>query len=593
MGFPDPLNTSPLPIAAYGLLADGHSAALVGTDGSVDWWCRPRFDSPAVFCRLLDHERGGRCRVGPVGRFGTSRRYVGPTAVLETTFDAAGGSMQVTDLLVPPRITAGPVGSTLLRLVEGLAGEVEIEIRFDPTFDYARVATRVEPTAGGAVATGGADPLTLVAPVGFSHSDRGTRGTTTVRAGDRFWVTVGEPVEGPRVRGGDDLLARTLAEQQRWASTGTYDGPYADLVQRSAITLSLLTYTPTGAPVAAPTTSLPEDLGGVRNWDYRYTWLRDATLGLAALQRIGHHDEAMAFWEWIAARSAEADGEGLQIAYRVDGDVDLAEESLAHLSGYAGSRPVRIGNAAAEQRQHDVTGEVLDAALYCWEHMPGVDHPFQAMRRLADDVCRAWREPDRGIWEVRSEPRHFLHSKLFAWVGLDRAARLAEAGGTDGDTAAGRRERDEIARAIVRDGVDPATGAFTQSFWSADLDATALAVPLVGFVPPDDPRVTATIRGLRERLEDGGLLYRYLDDDGLPGREGAFVPCTFWLAEALALRGELDAAHDVFERAAGCANDLGLLPEEADPASGEALGNFPQAFSHLALMRAADRLATT
>lgn len=474
---------------------------------------------------------------------------------------------------------------------------MDVEVTFEPTFDFARRPTRVEPCSDGAVATGRAESLALATPVALSRTALGARGTRIVSAGDRFWIAAGDPhrgrPDGHVLRGADNDMARVLAAQRRWVAASTYDGPYAEAVERSAVTLSLLTYAPTGAPVAAPTTSLPEDLGGVRNWDYRYTWLRDATLGLAALQRIGHHEEAMSFWEWIAARSADAADAGPRIAYRIDGADDLPEEELDHLAGYDGSRPVRIGNAAAHQPQHDVAGEVLDAALYCWEHMPGVEHPFRPMVKMADAVCGAWRRPDRGIWEVRGEPQHFLHSKLYAWVALDRAVRLADGGGIDADTTVWRRERDRIASHILRDGIDASTGAFTRAFGASGLDATALAVPLSGLLPADDARVAATVRAVRDQLEDHGLLRRYLDDDGLPGRDGAFLPCTFWLAEVLALRGDRDGAHDVFERAIGCANDLGLLAEEADPATDAALGNFPQAFSHLALIKAAVRLAET
>lgn len=587
MGHTDPLTRRPLRIADYGLVGDGRTAALVDTDGSVDWWCRPRFDSPAVFCRLLDRDRGGHCRVGPAGRYRSSRRYVGPTGVLETIFEAAEGAIRVTDLLVAHHHS----GSRLLRLVEGLAGSVDVEVAFDPTFDYARHPTIVSLVDGGAVASEGDHTLGLVGPVELRTAERGARGIRSVARGEHFWLALADDADPRLLAKAPGDLERTLIAHRAWVGAGGYDGPYAEAVERSAITLLLLTHGPTGAPVAAPTTSLPEHPGGVRNWDYRYTWLRDATLGLSALQHIGHHAEAMAFWHWIASRSAEATAAGLQIAYRVDGGTDLGEEQLDHLAGFADARPVRVGNAAAAQRQHDVAGTALDAALYCYEHMRDVDHPFESMARLADAVCTQWRAPDRGIWEVRDAPRHFLHSKLYAWVALDRAVRLAAAAGVDGDVASWRHERDQVAAAILRYSIDSSTGSFTRAFGTDALDATALAVPLVGFLPADDPRVTATVVAVRGQLEENGLLLRYVDDDGLPGREGAFLPCTFWLAEVLSMRGDHDDAHETFERAAGCANDVGLLAEEADTTTGDALGNFPQAFSHLALIKAAVRLA--
>ena len=585
-----------LPIEAYGLIGDGRTAALVGSDGSVDWWCRPRFDSTAVFCRLLDAARGGTTRLGPVGRAVSQRRYVGPSGVLETTFEAASGSVRITDLLVAPEVVLGGAGSRLLRLVEGVAGHVELELRFRPTFDFARTETVTDPCAGGAIAVVGADALAVTGPMAFeAEPDGGVRGTREVVAGDRFWVLIGDP-EGGRppsrlLRDADADLERTLASHRRWTATGSYDGPHAPAVERSAMTLRLLTHTPTGAPVAAPTTSLPEDPGGVRNWDYRFTWLRDAALGLTSLQRLGHHDEAMAFWSWLADRSAAAGPEGMQISYRVDGAPVPPEEELGHLSGYGGARPVRVGNAAAAQRQHDVSGEVLDASWYCRQHMPGVEHPYSSLARLADATSRTWRAPDRGIWELRSAPRHLLHSKLYAWVALDRAVRLAHSGALSGDAAGWSLERDRLAHAILSQGSDPTTGVFTSAFGSTEIDASVLAVPLVGFLPADDPRVIATVAAVRAHLEEDGLLYRYRRDDGLPGTEGAFLPCTFWLAEVLALQGAWDEAHAVFEQAAGCANDLGLLAEEVEPGSGRLLGNFPQAFSHLALVRAALRLS--
>lgn len=571
------------------MIGNGRTAALVGIDGAVDWWCRPRFDSPAVLCRILDSGHGGTFRVGPQGRFSATRRYLGATGIIETIFESAGRA-RLTDFM-----TGDEHGSpALLRLLEGLAGELDMQITFRPTFDFARASTAVSPAAGGAVAAGDGHELALAAPLDWRpDGSGGIHARFRLQAQDRMWLVAGDPEQGrPPARlaaSADDLLRRAGAQQQSWAARLRYDGPYRAEVERSALTMLLLTHAATGAPVAAPTTSLPEHIGGVRNWDYRYTWLRDSALGLRALQRLGYHEEPMTFWSWLARRAQDSNAR-LRIAYRVDGDDDLREEELAHLAGYRGSVPVRLGNAATDQIQLDVAGEVLDAAWFCRQHMPEVAHPYDAFTDIADRVAASWRLPDQGLWEVRSAPEHFVHSKVWSWVALERAVRLAQSGVLSRDSRRWESQRDAVARAVLDEGIDSSTGAFMRSFGSAEVDAAVLTIPMAGFLPPTDPRVKATVELVRSRLQDNGLVRRYIGDDGLPGREGAFLPCSFWLSEALAMAGRTQEAHEVFERAASCANDLGLLAEEADPVTSEPLGNFPQAFSHLGLISAALRL---
>ncbi len=596
------------PIRDYALIGDTHCAALVASDGAIDWCCLPCVDSPAVFCRLLDAGKGGFFRVGPVGPAEASRTYAGDTNVLVTTFTAAGGTIRLTDLMavepLPQRrqgVEARPTHD-ILRLIEGLAGRVDVEIAFRPTFDYARARTSVVRRPGGAVAHGGRELLVLGCPVALEPDGHGgLAGRARVAAGERVWVTLAHhpgsdsppPAFGPA--GAEEALGRTLDYWRRWSAACSYRGPYEALVRRSALLLKLLTFSPTGAVIAAPTTSLPEEIGGVRNWDYRFTWLRDAPLILSALQSVGYHAEADDFFGWLR-RICGRCRDRLQIMYTVRGEEDLPEEVLEHLAGYRGSRPVRTGNAAAGQAQLDIYGEVLDAAAIHLEGRSRDPEPglWGLLAFLADRAAARWREPDQGIWEVRGGPRHFLYSKLLCWVALDRALRLADARRLPGDLARWRRTREEIRRAIETEGYDPEIGAFTQALGERALDASALAVPLVGFLPPADPRVRSTVARIQERLTRKGLVYRYLvaeTDDGLPGGEATFALCSFWLVDNLALAGRGEEACELFERAAGYANEVGLLAEEIDPATGELLGNHPQGFTHLALIRSAVTIA--
>jgi alpha,alpha-trehalase len=597
-----------LPIRDYGLIGDAHTAALVSSDGSIDWLCWPRFDSPALFCRLLDKEKGGHFRVGPVvRRAAATRAYVEGTNVLATVFSTDGGRFRLTDLMPVERLNQRHEGEDIashyrvLRLIEGLSGEAEVEVSFRPTFDYARAEATSHTNDGGIFARNGREALALSCPAPFREDPSG--GVTArfkVAAGQRMWVALtylagDNPASLSAPEFDADLeLEQTLEYWREWSETCTYRGPYEPLVRRSALVLKLLTYEPTGALVAAPTTSLPEELGGVRNWDYRFTWLRDSSLILYALQLLGYHEEATDFFGWID-RLCIPCGNELQIMYRIDGGSDLPERTLEHLEGYRGSRPVRVGNGASDQKQQqlDIYGEVIDAAYLYHERMRRPVRPelWDALRYMADQTVERWREPDHGIWEVRGGQRHFLYSKLLCWVALDRVMRMAAPGGLAGDVKLWEATREEIRAAILEEGYDEKAGAFTQAFGGQALDACALVIPQVGFLPATDPRVVSTVERIREQLTSHGLVYRYLSDDGLPGGEATFALCSFWLVDCLAEAGRVGEARELFERVVGYANDLGLLAEEIDPVSGELLGNYPQGFTHLGLIRSALHIA--
>jgi alpha,alpha-trehalase len=562
-----------------------------------------------VFCRLLDAQRGGTFRVGPPQHSGThSRRaYQERTNILETTFESASGTARLIDCMpVHPRTShrrGYDVGTSrqVVRLVEGLAGELELEVVFWPTFDFARERAKLEVLPGqGVVARGGGGNLVLSCPdVEFTVDQRGAaRGTLRVGAGERYWLTLGQAGDADAVRAilptcdCQDLLNMTADYWRRWSAACTYRGPYRRQVVRSALALKLLIYEPTGAVVAAPTTSLPEEIGGIRNWDYRFSWLRDSALILYALLTVGYDDEAEDFFEWLGRTC----GTDPQIMYGIDGRRDLTEIELPHLTGYRDSRPVRIGNAAATQQQHDIYGEVLSAAYLHLRHGRH-DHAtavtaWPLLQALVERAAACWQSPDNGIWEVRGGPRHFLYSKLMCWVALDRGIRIAREDGLPAPLERWRQIRAEIRQAILTQGYSERVGAFTQSFGSDDLDATALAIPRVGFLPATDARFVSTIDRVRERLmRDGRYVHRYCTADGLPGGEGTFTLCSLWLVEAQALAGRQAEARELFERLVGCANDLGLFSEEVEPTTGQLLGNFPQGFTHLGVIGAAVNLA--
>jgi alpha,alpha-trehalase len=592
---------SDTPIGDHALLSDCRTAALVSTGGSIEWLCCPRFDSPSFFGRILDDD-GGHFSIRPTTGGEVARRYRDHTLVLETAFRTPTGLATLVDALAvgpnegghalavsPPRV--------LVREVTCEEGEVELEVDYSPRPEYGLIWPVLSEAGLGISARGGADLLALSSSIPLEIlADARAAGRFTLRRGGTasFALQHRNTWEGrPRFfRPQDvaDMLKETTESWQSWSSYHqNYDGPWADLVSRSGAVLQGLTFQPTGAIVAAPTTSLPETVGGIRNWDYRYAWVRDASLTLEALWVAACPDEATDFFSWIsgAVASQVRRRVPIQIMYGVGGERDLTERKLGQLAGWRKSSPVRVGNAAWTQRQLDVYGELLTVANRLVEQL-GRFRPEmrEFLAGLADVAAERWKEKDHGIWEVRAEPRHFLHSKLMCWVAMDQAVSLADR--LEVNPSGWSAAREGIRRAILEQGWSEEAGAYTQFFGSPDLDASALLMPIVGFLPADDPRMLATIRAIEERLtDDSGLVYRYLSHDGLPGKEGNFLLCTFLLAHALALAGEVDRAREVFERAIAHVNDVGLLAEQVDSETGELLGNFPQAYSHIGLVNAA------
>jgi GH15 family glucan-1,4-alpha-glucosidase len=582
-------------IEDYALIGDLRTTALVGNNGSIDWLCLPQTDSAACFASLLGGDENGLwqiCTSEPVRD--VSRRYRPGTLVLETDFQTDSGAARLIDFM-PLRDGGAP---QLVRIVEGLDGEVSMDMRFIARFDYGALAPWVEHTADGIRALGGANALHLATPVQMSSVDGAITATFSVRKGmrERFslsWYPSYAPA--PTVEDADSALARTDAWWGEWSARCSYTGDWQDTVLRSLITLKALTDDATGAVVAAPTTSLPEDLGGARNWDYRYCWLRDAVLTLDALLDGGYVEEALAFGRW-ALRAGAGDASKLQIMYGTEGQRHLDELELDWLAGYEGSRPVRVGNAAAKQFQLDVYGEVAGVAYATSMATGRVDRErWPQVRALVEYLEQAWTEPDDGIWETRGPRRHFVQSKVMAWVALDRAIKLAEHFELDAPLARWKRVRLRIHDEVCEKGYDGERRTFTQYYGSEELDAATLMIPLVGFLPGDDERVSGTIDALQSELGHDGFVSRYSTtktDDGLPGSEGQFLACSFWLVSALAMNGRTDQARALFERLLGLANDLGLYAEEYDVPRQRLVGNFPQAFTHLTLVAAAKALTT-
>ena len=581
-------------IEDYALIGDCESAALVSRDGSIDWWCAPSFDSPACFAALLGDEENGRWRLAPAE--GTtrsvSRRYRGDTLILETEFSGPGGTVAVIDLL-PLR----EEGTSLLRIVEGRQGRMLMEMDLRVRFDYGAIVPWVRRRPEGLVAIGGPDCLCLRTPVATLGQGLKTVARFEVAAGERVpfeltWYPSERPP--PAALDPEATLARTEQWWREWASRATYDGRWPEAVMRSLVTLKALTYLPTGGVVAAATTSLPEAIGGVRNWDYRYCWLRDSTFTLYALMDAGYVDEARAFREWLL-RAAAGTPSQLRLMYGIRGERRLPELTLDWLGGYEGSRPVRIGNAASGQRQLDVFGELMDVMYKCWQADLGpAPEAWNLERAVVEYLESIWREPDDGIWEVRGGSRHFTHSKMMAWVCMDRAVKTVEQLGFAGPEGGGverwRAVRDEIHADVCRQGFRAERGAFVQSYDSDGLDASLLMMPLVGFLPVSDPRVVGTIAAIERELLVDGFVHRYRTHsgvDGLPPGEGAFLLCTFWMADNLCLLGRQAEAEAMFERVLAVRNDLGLLSESYDVGQRRLVGNFPQAFSHIGLINTA------
>jgi GH15 family glucan-1,4-alpha-glucosidase len=585
-----------VPIGDYAAIGDGRTVALVARDGSVDWLCLPDLDSPSVFAAVLDAHRGGRFELRPDVPAQVQRRYLPDTNVLETTFTTAHGVVQVTDAMALANSDLGPARE-LIRRVDGLAGRVPMRWRITPAFGYGAVPPRIERRDGIPVAVAGPDALAVCSwEAGETQiDDEAISGRFEARVSNSALIALcaahQEPLVFPAREQVERRLEATIAYWRRWATQRSYDGPWRDAVIRSALALKLLFHASSGAIAAAASASLPEAIGGERNWDYRFCWVRDSAFTLDALLQLGCPSEAEAFFWWLL-HASQLSHPRLQVLYRLDGGERASERTL-ELDGYRGSRPVRVGNDAAAQTQLDIYGDLLQTALIYTEAGGRLDRETgRRLGEIADLVCRLWRQPDSGIWEVRSEPRHFTHSKIMCWVALDRALRLCEAGEIPSNHASvWRREGLAIREFIETRCWSQRLGSYTRYAGGDQLDASLLLGVLLGYQSTDPGRLTATVSALRRDLGRGPLLSRYSADDGLPGAEGAFLCCSFWLADALARIGRLDEATELMEQLLAFANDVGLYAEELDPHSHEMLGNTPQALVHLGLINAAVSIA--
>jgi GH15 family glucan-1,4-alpha-glucosidase len=602
------------PIENYGIIGNMRTAALVGMDGSIDWLCWPHFDSPSVFAAILDDRKGGRFRIAPASEDTRHKQFYWPsTNILVTRFLHADGVGEVEDYM--PVGGVGTPSDQLIRRVRVVRGAMPFHLECRPRFNYARSAHETHLDEHGARFGGRDFSLGLAGPVQLHQDGDGVVADFVLKEGEKatFVLRFLDPKEQHRSCPGldesEELFRATVEYWRRWLSQCTYRGRWREVVQRSALTLKLLSFEPTGAIVAAPTCSLPEEIGGMRNWDYRYTWIRDAAFTLYGLLRLGFTEEAARFQDWLKDRWHDADSDAagpLQVMYGIDGRADLTEETLDHLEGHRGSGPVRIGNAAHQQLQLDIYGELMDAVYLHNKYVEPIGYDsWVRLRRLIDWLCENWKREDEGVWEVRGGRRHFVYSKVMSWVALDRSLRLADKRSFPADRARWLNVRDEIYEEVMTKGWDARRKAFVQAYGSDALDASSLLMPLVFFMAPNDPRMVSTVDAIRRQLDAGGLaadglVYRYdpaAAPDGLPGREGTFNMCSFWLVEALTRAGRtdpsrLDDARLLFEQMLGYANHLGLYAEQTGT-SGEALGNFPQAFTHLALISAAFNLDRT
>ncbi len=581
-----------LDIGDYAIVGNLETVALVGKNGSVDWFPAPHLESPSVFARILDSEKGGHFSINPAGSFESDQEYVPKTNILKTSFETKGGKVVLTDYM-PLYSDESPGEEAIIRKVKGIEGSVETEVAFSPRFDYARKDPRISETSKGIRAISEGTELKLQSPSQLNLNKDSTRGSFEVKGGEEYWfsLTYGEDLE--KDFDYPATLSRTKDFWEGWAhscgeGTCAFHGPWHEFTVRAGLVLKLLTHTETGAIAAAPTTSLPEDIGGIRNWDYRFAWIRDASMTIQSLFHLGHEKEAKSFFGWLRKLSrAYGDPSDLQIMYSLHGETNLREEKLKHLSGYRGSAPVRIGNAASSQKQLDIYGELVNAF---YETCPSYgeeikDGDWRFIRRVVDHVAEVWEEKDAGIWEVRGENQHFLYSKLMCWVALGRGIKIGESWNYEGPFDSWKEERINVRKAILERGYSEEIGSFVQSFGSENLDATSLLIPLLEFLPPEDPRVENTIDTTIEGLtSEEGLVYRYDGDDGLEGDEGAFLLCSFWLVRALTSAGREEEAEDYLENLIEYTNPVGLLAEEIDPSTGKQLGNFPQAFSHIGLI---------
>ncbi|QSB06468.1 glycoside hydrolase family 15 protein [Natronoglycomyces albus] len=601
-----------LPIEDYAVIGNLRSAALVGRDGSIDWCPLPRLDSASVFAAILDHRRGGRFRVGVRGDQLGSQRYRWHTNVLETSFDEGGGRLVVTDCMPLAGNLDGVGQSTaepaVHRLLRAEGGDVEVRVEWSPRFQYANGLPQMLPIDGGVLAWAGSDALTLSGvgenEVTFTEEDGAVTlyASFTLGAGQRRALVTkwgSDPVMSG-LDGTEDVIAAAVESWRRWVhkaeATGSraWAAPHEELIIRAELVLKLLTNGDTGAIAAAATTSLPEEVGGVRNWDYRYSWIRDASLAAQALRALGHDEDALAFAEWAerVARDHRREDLAIQIVYGLHGETEIGEAELPNLEGYRRSAPVRTGNGAVDQLQLDVFGELISVVYELVRARKDVsDDILEFLPAVADSACRHWNNRDFGIWELRRGPFHFVYSKVMVWMGLDRAITLASAGYIDGRVELWSQTRDQVRAEVLQRGFDPNLGAFRQSYERNVLDASNLLFGLLEFLPFDDPRVRSTVDAALEGLTENGLAHRYFADDGIAGGEGAFGLCNFWLVDVLAMSGRVDEARDLFERMVSHANHVGLYSEELDPATGTFLGNFPQAFTHIGLINSALYLA--
>jgi GH15 family glucan-1,4-alpha-glucosidase len=583
------------PIENYAVIGDMHTAALVGMDGSIDWCCLPRFDSPSVFAAILDARQGGYFKLASIDATRNRQMYLPDTNVLITRFLSPAGVGEVVDFMP---VEDGAKTHQIVRVAKAIRGHVRFRLECVPAFDFARRPHQVSLEARGAVFEAGDMRVSLISRFPLARIDGGVAVEFTLSPGESTTFILRQVETSRRAEllearlVGEELLRQTVAYWNRWLGASRYTGRWREMVHRSALALKLLTYQPTGAIVAAPTTALPEEIGGVRNWDYRYTWIRDAALTLHAFMRLGFTEEAAAFMDWLELRAQEGSSHGpLQVMYRVDGVHELPEETLDHLEGYRGSRPVRIGNGACNQLQLDIYGALIDSIYLYDKHGAPIAYDLWVhLRRMLDWVAGNWSRADEGIWEVRGGQQQFVFSKVQCWVALDRGLRLAARRSLPVDHATLVRARDDIYETVMQNGYDASRRTFVQHFGTDALDASNLLMPLVSFVSPGDRRMLGTLRRTMRELVADSLVYRYEigrgAGDGLTGREGTFNICTFWLVEALARAGEVGEARFIFEKMLTYANHVGLFAEETGP-TGEALGNFPQGLTHLGLISAA------
>jgi GH15 family glucan-1,4-alpha-glucosidase len=582
-------------IEEHGIIGNLETAALIDCGGAINWCCLPHVESSSLFARLLDAEDGGHFTVQPATPFEASHEYLDRTNVLKTQFETASGQATVTDFMPVPEITEADriPQETIFRKLTCEDGHVDMSVEFEPRFDYARTKPTVERARHGVVATSDEKDVFLSGSTSFSISDHAAHASVALSEGETCWLVLGYEQEIPIEPSHQQTLADVIDYWRDWthqcpeSEICSIDGPWHDLAVRSALALKLLTHHETGAICAAPTTSLPEDIGGVRNWDYRFNWIRDSTLTVQAFAELGHLEEVTQYFDLCLSHCSQGDPADIQPLYGLHGHDDLEEHTLDHLSGYRDSTPVRIGNSAVDQQQLDVYGELIQGIYATTRYGETLsEEDWDVMRDIINYVCGAWQEPDVGIWELRGDPQQLVHSKIMCWVALDRGIEIAEERGFDAPVDHWIETRRDIKATVIERGYSETANSFVRSFGTeTELDAATLQIPILGFLPPDDSRVQGTIDAIRERLAtDEALVYRYEGDDGLPGEEGAFAVCSFWLVEALVASGRLEEAETVFRSVSEYVSPLGLLAEEIDPESGAQLGNFPQAFSHIGLI---------